>query len=182
MRPSQLLRRLEDAVLRRLGKLRDPYEERLVRLRARGVRIGDGCWIHTDEFSTEPYLIEIGDRVAIAAGVKFTTHEGVAWLLRRDHAGLQVFGRIRVGSDSVIGLDSIVLAGSDIGERCVVGAGSVVKGKVPDGSVVAGNPARFVRSTDDLLGKLRAHPDRLDLFDVEASERERRLRRHFALH
>ena len=39
-------------------------EHRIVELRRRGVRIGHSCTIYTMQFSTEPYLIEIGDRQA----------------------------------------------------------------------------------------------------------------------
>jgi len=40
----------------------------VARLRARGVTIGEGCRIYTTEFSTEPYLVSIGDRVGISGG------------------------------------------------------------------------------------------------------------------
>jgi hypothetical protein len=42
-------------------------EALIVRLRRQGVAIGSGCVIFTDQFSLEPCLVEIGDRVAIAA-------------------------------------------------------------------------------------------------------------------
>jgi len=40
--------------------------------------IGEGSAIHTDFFSTEPYLITIGNRVGISDGAKFMTHDGSA--------------------------------------------------------------------------------------------------------
>ena len=176
-----MLRRLEDAFLTRLRGGAVDDERRVARLRARGVRIGEGCWIHTEAFSTEPFLVEIGDHVAIAAGVQFVTHEGAAWLLRPQHPDLQVFGRIRIDDDCVIGMNSILLPGTTIGRRCVIGAGSIVKGEVPEGSVFAGNPARFLKKTDELMEKLVRHGDRLDLWSVPAAEREARLRRHFGV-
>lgn len=178
MRPSQLVRRLEDAILRRIGR-GDIDARRIARLRARGVTIGERCWIMSEGFSTEPYLITIGDHVAIAAGVQFVTHEGSAWLLRDEHPDLQVFGTIRVGNDCLIGMNSIILPGTDIGARCVIGAGSVVKGVVPAGSVYAGNPARYLKRTEDLLARLTHSPNRLDLWSRPAAERELRLRHHY---
>jgi acetyltransferase-like isoleucine patch superfamily enzyme len=54
---------------------------------------------------------------------------------------------IHIGRNSWIGNGAIVMA--DVGNGCVVGAGSVVTKKVGDDSVVAGNPARFIRQRED---------------------------------
>ena len=43
-------------------------ESRIRMLRADGVKIGKDCLVHTPFFSVEPYLVEIGDHVAISAG------------------------------------------------------------------------------------------------------------------
>jgi len=185
MRPSHWLRKLEDSVIRwirrRQGQEEDDYQRRIDTLRARGVRIGSGCWILSAEFSTEPYLIEIGNRVGIAAGTRFVTHEGSAWLLRQRFPNIQVFGRIQVGDDTLIGMNCIILPGTTIGARCVVGAGSVVKGNVADGTVVAGNPARFLKTTEELLGEIASSVDRLDIWHLDAAERERQLKAHFGI-
>ncbi len=50
-----------------------------------------------------------------------------------------------IEDDVFIGTNVIVLKGSHLGRGCVVGAGSVVSGTFPPGSIVAGNPARVVR-------------------------------------
>jgi acetyltransferase-like isoleucine patch superfamily enzyme len=55
---------------------------------------------------------------------------------------------VRVGPNVWIGFDSCVLPGVNIGEGAVVGARSVVTEDVPAYTVVAGNPARFVRRLD----------------------------------
>ena len=76
----------------------------------------------------------------------------------RDHyPDLDVFGKIKIGDHSFIGYYALIMPGVQIGERCVVGAGSVVTKSVPDNSVVAGNPARLLGSTDTYLEKLLAH-------------------------
>ena len=43
---------------------------------------------------------------------------------------------------------SIILKGSEIGENSIIGAGSVVSGKVPANVVYAGNPAKEIRKLD----------------------------------
>ena len=52
---------------------------------------------------------------------------------------------IRIGKNAWIGFDSIVLPGVTIGDGAVIGARSVVVEDVEQYSVVAGNPARFIR-------------------------------------
>ena len=54
------------------------------------------------------------------------------------------FQRISVGEDTWIGNGAIVMA--SVGRKCVIGAGSVVISAIPECSVVAGNPARVLRS------------------------------------
>jgi acetyltransferase-like isoleucine patch superfamily enzyme len=54
---------------------------------------------------------------------------------------------VRIGAGAWLGDRVTVLAGSDIGEGCVIGAGSVVKGHIPAHSVAVGAPARVIRTT-----------------------------------
>jgi acetyltransferase-like isoleucine patch superfamily enzyme len=51
---------------------------------------------------------------------------------------------IFVGDDAWIGARSVLLGGAEIGRGAIVGACSVVTGRVPDFAIVAGNPARVV--------------------------------------
>lgn len=55
---------------------------------------------------------------------------------------------IHIGSNVFIGMRSIVLPGTTIGDDVIIGAGSVVKGVVPAGTVWAGNPAKQIRDMD----------------------------------
>ena len=107
-----------------------------------GVTIGQGCFISTKNFSSEPYLIEIGNYVRIAGGTSFFTHGGI-WSLRKlyNDPNLDHFGKIKIG------------------ERCIVGGGSVVTKSIPDGCMVAGNPAKFIGYTDDFYQRLKKRHD-----------------------
>lgn len=114
--------------------------------RAAGVRIGQGCRILIHDFGSEPFLVTIGDRVTVTTRVLFLTHDGSTWLMRDDRGRRQRYGAITIGSDVFIGAGAILMPGVTVGDRCVIGAGSVVTKSVPTGSVVAGNPARWITS------------------------------------
>jgi acetyltransferase-like isoleucine patch superfamily enzyme len=165
-----------------LRKLRTRTNAQRIReLRRMGVKIGESCRIVTLQFSTEPYLVEIGDNVVIAGGVQLITHEGFARMIRYKYPGIQVFGRIRIGSGTMIGLNSILLPGVEIGRNCLIGAGSVVRGTIPDNSLVVGNPGKVVGRASLMLAKLASSPQRLDLFNASSPERRRRIEEHFHL-
>ncbi|WP_261568587.1 glycosyltransferase [Frankia gtarii] len=120
-------------------------------VRSIGVRLGVDCrfiGVTAATFGTEPYLIRLGDRVAIADGVRFITHDGAAHRLRREHPDIDVVAPIRVGHDAVIGMNAIIMPGVTIGADVVIAAGSVVMRDVPARSLVAGAPARVVTDVE----------------------------------
>lgn len=59
---------------------------------------------------------------------------------------------VEIGPGCWIGTGAVILPGARIGRNVVVAAGAVVRGEVPDHSVVAGAPARVVRSWDEENG------------------------------
>ena len=52
---------------------------------------------------------------------------------------------VRVGPNTVLGYNAVIMAGVSIGERCIVGANSVVTKDVPDFTVVGGVPAKVIK-------------------------------------
>lgn len=128
-------------------------------LRKQGVKIGDYCDILTTvgNFGSEPYLIRMGNNVTIAGGVLFITHDGATRIFRdlddrwKKETGL--YGCIDIGDHVFIGVNSIILPGVHLGSNCVVGAGAVVTRDVPDGMVVAGNPATIICSIKEYQEK-----------------------------
>lgn len=117
-----------------------------------GVTIGEGCFISTREWSTEPYLITIGSYVQVTRNVVINTHGG-GNAVRRYHPDFDVFGKVVIKDWAYIGHGAMIMPGVTIGEGALVAGGSVVTKSVPDGMVVGGNPARVICSTEEYLEK-----------------------------
>lgn len=117
-----------------------------------GVHIGENCLIGIRNWSSEPYLIYIGDNVQITNDVHFYTHGG-GNCIRKLYPTFDVFGKVVVEDWAYIGSGSHILPGVTIGGGALVAAGSVVTKSVPAFSVVAGNPARVISTTQEYLNK-----------------------------
>ncbi len=117
-------------------------------LRRFGATIGEGCFIVPTNLGTEPYLVKIGNHVAIADGVLFMTHDSGAWVLRDLVPDLQVFGPIVIEDNCLIGQRAILGPNIRIGPNSIVAAGSVVLSDVPPNTLVMGVPARPFGSID----------------------------------
>lgn len=108
--------------------------------------IGDDFFIGAHCYINGYVGLTIGNRVTIAAGAKIFSDSGPntsPWL--QQHYPIEE-GAITIGDDVWIGANAIVLPGVKIGNKCVIGAGSVVKDDVPDNSVVAGSPAKVIKT------------------------------------
>ena len=102
--------------------------------------VGKDCWF----IARDSVVLE--EDVTIAPNVYFTDHNHTyadPWLPVGQQI-LQCFP-VRVGAGTWIGTNVVVLPGADIGRNCAIAAGTVVRGQIPDHSVVAGVPGRVVR-------------------------------------
>lgn len=92
--------------------------------------------------------ITIGDYVAIGANTKIIDHDfhSLDYIERRTDDQTHAKSKaVVIGNDVFIGCNSIILKGTTIGDRSVVGAGSVVSGSFPSDVIICGNPARIVK-------------------------------------
>ena len=121
-----------------------------------GVKVGKNCSIDTKSFGEEPYLITIGDGVRIAAHASFYTHGGIVSLRKYyNDPNLEQMGKIVVGDYSSIGAYCMIMPGVTIGKLCIVGGGAVVTKSIPDGCMVAGNPAKFIGYTENFYRRVK---------------------------
>jgi len=135
---------------------KDIFQWRLEKGRSWGAKIGDRTKLYCLDINDEPLLLEIGEHVVVADGVRFITHDGGVWVFWDEHPELDNYGKIIIGNNVFIGMNSIILPNTTIGNNCVIGAGSVVRGKIPDDSVLMGNPAKVIMKTS-LYRKMQIH-------------------------
>jgi len=109
-----------------------------------GVNVGKNCRLINVSFSSEPYLITLGDHVS-ATCVRFETHDGGVWVFREEYPEIDKVKTITVGNNVFLGYKSIILPGVTIGDNVVIGAHSVVSKSIPSNTVAAGVPAKPIK-------------------------------------
>lgn len=132
---------------------------------------GDIYW------GTEPWLITLGENVYLTDGIRFITHDGGTLLFRKKEPDLEITKPITLGDNVYIGNNAIILPGVKIGSNAIVGAGSVVTKEVSDNSVVAGNPAKFIKSFDEYFYKLKN--ESLCLGHLKGNEKDKALKEYY---
>lgn len=130
-------------------------------------------------WSTEPWIITLGKNVHITEGVKFLTHDGGTLLFRNQIPDLEITKPIVLGDNVYVGNNVIILPGVTIGNNVVIGAGAVVSRDIPDNSVVAGVPARVIKTTEEYLEKLKKESLHLGHLVGEAKDIELKKYYHY---
>lgn len=124
--------------------------ESVEELRARGVKIGENTHLYSTNIDYHHgKLVDIGNSVTISTNVTILAHDAST----KKKIGYAKVAGVRINDGSFIGSGSIILPGTIIGENVIVGAGAVVRGTVPDDSVVIGNPAKVICSTTEYIEK-----------------------------
>jgi acetyltransferase-like isoleucine patch superfamily enzyme len=114
------------------------------------VRIGAGSFLNLGVMVAAVELVEIGDHCMFANGCFVTDgahrfddpETPVPW------QGFTTKGPTRVGDNVWCGANVVITSGVSIGERCVIGANSVVTGDLPPFSIAAGAPAQVLRAIE----------------------------------
>jgi acetyltransferase-like isoleucine patch superfamily enzyme len=114
------------------------------------ISIGEGCFLNLGVMVAAMELVEIGSDCMFANGCFVTDanhrfddrHQPVTW------QGFSTRGPTRVGDNTWCGANVVITSGVTVGERCVIGANSVVTTDLPPFSIAAGAPARVLRQVE----------------------------------
>lgn len=110
------------------------------------INLGQNVFINFNCTILDTSQVTIGSRTLIGPNVSlFAATHPIEAEVRNGTVGPESGKPIAIGEDCWLGGSVVVLQGVSIGDRSVVGAGSVVTRDVPEDCVVAGNPARVVR-------------------------------------
>lgn len=127
-------------------------------MRRKGAHIGERVFVfspmHVGIDMTRPWLIDIGDDVQITRGVTILTH-GYDWSVIKGVYGevLGSSGKVTIGNNVYIGMNTLILKGVKIGNNVIIGAGSIVTHDIPDNCVAVGNPAKVLCSLEEYREK-----------------------------
>lgn len=138
-------------------------EAELEHLVSLGLVVGDNLRNHSEYAfdSLFPWLITVGDNVCISSNVKILAHDTSTEYVN----GYTKIGSVTIGANVYIGYGATVLCNTRIGNNCIIGAGSVVTSDIPEGSVVAGNPARYICSITEFENKHKCIDEKTKIYN-----------------
>lgn len=136
----------------------DPQQDRSRLVMGRHSKVFPISWLDCD------YGISMGDRVGVGGHGLIFTHG--SWANRFLGAPV-TFGPVHIGDRVWLPWRVFIMPGVTLGERAIIGAGSVVTRSIPDGALAAGSPAKVLRDEayqslteaeiDTLVGDVLAH-------------------------
>ena len=99
--------------------------------------------------------ISLGDNITMSGESRIFTHDysittasaALGNRIDRHEGELYLSQPVSIGRNCFIGARSMLLPGTHKGDNVIVGASAVVKGNIPDDSIVVGNPARVIANT-----------------------------------
>lgn len=140
-----------------LNKLRG--EPNIDKLKKQGMKVGDNFSYGMNCFfdPAHCFLISIGDNVTFSTHIHIVAHDASPI----KHIGYAKIGCVNIGNDVFVGANTTILPGVTIGDKTIVGAGSVVVGDCEEKSVYAGVPAKKICSLEEYLEKNRTIEDNM---------------------
>ena len=128
-------------------------------LKNKGISIGENTLIAHEGSIIDlasPFLITIGKNVCIASHVTIMTHDCAQNVIVRYSGEITGgAGPVNIGDNVYIAMHTTILRNSQIGNNVIIGANSLVHGKLEDNSIYAGNPAIKISSLEDYIEKVR---------------------------
>ena len=133
--------------------------------------IGENCSIQKRKLPLYSNLVFLHNNVKIASNVGFVTHDIIHTMLNEKIPGVRFterVGCIEVMDNVFIGSGTRILYNTRIGTNVIIGSDSLVNKDIPDNSVYAGVPARFICTFDEYVEKAKAYSEEFKkLYGIE---------------
>ena len=124
--------------------------------------VGENCLIMKKKLPLYSNLVYLHDNVWVASNVGFVTHDVIHGMLNHQPGGgkfVEKVGCIEVMNNVFIGSGTRILYNTRIGNNVIIGSDSLITKDVPDNSVYAGVPARYICSFDEYVEKHKAYSE-----------------------
>lgn len=145
----KLINRIRDTIRSWLGV---DYGKTVWEMQEMGMKVGKNFKADKPRIDVSHcWLITIGDDVVFGPNVYLLAHDAST----KNHLGYTRIGKITIGNNVFIGADATIMPGVSIGNNSIIGTGSIVTKDVPENTVYAGNPAKFICTLEDYLEKNR---------------------------
>lgn len=121
--------------------------------------VGENCMIMKKKLPLYSDLVHLHDNVWVASNVGFVTHDVIHSMLNSKFGSgfVERVGCIEVMNNVFIGSGTRILYNTRIGSNVIIGSDSLVSKDIPDNSVYAGVPARFICTFDEYVEKHREY-------------------------
>jgi serine acetyltransferase len=149
-----------------LARLR--AEQTLRRMRQQGLQAPEPFYIAARVSIDRGFAwaVEIGADATLSANVQIITHDSAMFR----PTGYTLVRPVKIGIMSYIGAGATILPGAVIGDGADVGAGSVVTGEIPAGTVAVGNPARVIGDVGEFVERHRRAMTEIPRFEKGPAE------------
>lgn len=124
--------------------------------------VGKNCIIMSYKLPLYSNLVYLHDNVRVASNVGFVTHDVIHHMLNRksgEDKYVEKVGCIEIMNNVFIGSGTRILYNTRIGNNVIIGSASLVNKDIPDNSVYAGVPVRYICSFDEYVEKHRIYSE-----------------------
>jgi acetyltransferase-like isoleucine patch superfamily enzyme len=108
------------------------------------VKVGINTWVGPFTVLDGSGGLEIGNNCSISAGVQIYSHDSVSWAISGGKEKYE-YASTSIGNNCYIGPNTIITKGVTLHNNTIVGANSLVKNSFPQGSKIAGSPAKLIQ-------------------------------------
>lgn len=124
--------------------------------------LGTNCNIQRKKLPLYSNLVHIHNNVRLASEVIFVTHDGIHKMLNEAFSTMDFVERvgcIEIMDNVFIGSGTRILYNTRIGSNVIIGSDSLVNKDIPDNSVYAGVPVRYICSFEEYVQKAKMYSD-----------------------